>query len=149
MSDGIPGRSAGEVVSRGGVSLVALDVGDDVLASAVPDGVLGGASVDERLLELVGLPLLLFNRRNAAKAAASRGVVGVPGSLAAFEEPLGSPDDSAEGGGVSWEVGVGVGAGGAGVGPLARGFVGGTRFGASCPAGHCCQTPPGPGNPGN
>lgn len=148
MSDGMPGRSTADVEGGGVPLVVALDVGDDVLASAVPDGVVDGALVDERLLELVGLPLLLFNRRNAAKAAASRGVVGVPGSLAVFEEPLGSPDDSAEGG-VCWEVGVGVGAGGAGVGPLATGFVGGTRFGASCPAGHCCQMPPGPGNPGN
>jgi hypothetical protein len=104
MRFGKPGISDEEVVDAGGVLFNGgLDVVDGMLPSAALVEVAAGELLEEGLNELVVLliPLpLLFNRRNAARAAASLGVVEVPGSLIEFELP-GSPGDSGD------EVGVG------------------------------------------
>jgi len=90
-------------------------------------------------------PLPLFNRRNAAKAAASLGVGDVPGPVSEFDTVLGLSRDVAEVEGTGWDVGVGVGD--TEVGSLVPSM--GSAGLTSCSVGHCCHTPPGPGNPGN
>ena len=134
------------LIGAGSVELAGTSVADDdaAFASVVPVGRIfeaeGVALVDDSR-DTAGLPV--FIRRKAARAAASRAVVGSRLGVS----PLCSV--FADGARTGSTVGVGVGATGTAAGEGAGTAAVGTRPGGFWPSlrascGHGCQTPPGP-----